>query len=83
MATVVNRSQPGGAAARLLLSKAGLLLSESHSLSYAMVMALASTPREAFSCKEIDALCQVAYELHDKLGAALAFFPDKASSLDS
>jgi hypothetical protein len=40
-----------------------------------LVMALASTPREALSRKEIDALCQVAYELQKKLTEVLEFFP--------
>ena len=50
-------------AIRRLLSKAGPLVSESQALSYALVMALASTPAEALTSKEIDALRQVAYEL--------------------
>ena len=61
-------------AIRQLLSKAGPLVSESHALSYALVMALASTPAEALTSKEIDALCQVAYELQEKLTEALQFF---------
>jgi hypothetical protein len=34
---------------------------KAHALTYALVMALSSTPRE-----EIDALCQVTYELLNK-----------------
>ena len=44
-------------------------------------MALASTPREEFSREEIDALCQLAYELQSKLSKAFELFyrPDKVS----
>ncbi len=59
------------AARRLLLSQAVPLVGESQALSYALVMALASTPREEFSREEIDALCQVGYELLNKLAKAL------------
>ena len=58
----------------LLLSQAVPLVGESHALSYALVMALASTPHEEFSREEIDALCQVAYELLNKLTKALELF---------
>ena len=61
-------------AARSLLSQAVPLVGESHALSYALIMALASTPHEAFSREEIDALCQVAYELLNKLTKALELF---------
>jgi hypothetical protein len=60
-------------AIRRLLSQAGPLVRESHALSYALVMALASTPGEALTRREIDALCQVAYELQEKLTEALQF----------
>ena len=43
------------------------LVSEAHALCYALVMALSSTPREDLTGAEIDALCQVAYELLNKL----------------
>ena len=49
-------------------------MGESYALSCALVMALAATPRERFSHKEIDALCQVAYELQEKLTKALEMF---------
>jgi hypothetical protein len=55
---------------------------ESHALSYALVMALASTPRERFSQKEIDALCQVAYELQEKLTKALEIFREMEKVTD-
>jgi hypothetical protein len=63
-------------AARSLLSQAVPLVGESHALSYALVMALASTSHEEFSREEIDALCQVAYELLNKLTRALELFRD-------
>jgi hypothetical protein len=59
---------------RRLLSQAVPLVGESHALGYALVMALASTPHEEFSREEIDALCQVAYELLNKLNRALELF---------
>jgi hypothetical protein len=67
------------AARRLLLSQAVPLVGESCALSYALVMALTSTPREEFSREEIDALCQVAYELLNKLTKALELFHEKVS----
>ena len=50
-----------------LLSQATTLLDESHALSYALVMMLANTPRQKLSSEEIDALCQLAYELLNKI----------------
>ena len=44
-------------------------MGEPHALSYALVMALASTPHERFSRKEVDALYEEAYEV------ALGMFP--------
>src|SRR6266487_5048108 len=49
------------------LSQATTLLDESRALSYAVVMALAQTPREELSRDDIDGLCQLAYELLNKL----------------
>jgi hypothetical protein len=54
-------------AAHGLLSQTALLLDESRALSYVVVMALAQTPREELSREEIDGLCQLAYELQNKL----------------
>jgi hypothetical protein len=62
-----NRSQEEVNAAHGLLSQATLLLDESRALSYALVMALAHTPRAELSREEIDGLCQLAYELVNKL----------------
>lgn len=47
------------------------LIDEAHALCYALVMALASTSREDLAREEIDALCQVAYELLNKLRKAV------------
>jgi hypothetical protein len=70
-------------ATRRLLSQAVPLVGESHALSYALIMALASTPREEFSRAEIDALCEVAYELQNKLAQALEFFHEMEKISDS
>jgi hypothetical protein len=53
--------------AHTLLSEATLLFDEAHALTYALVMALAHTPRNEFSQQEIDGLCQLAYELLSKV----------------
>jgi hypothetical protein len=65
-----TQSKRGVEAARTLLSEATLLFDESHALSYAVVMALAQTPRNKLSRQEIDGLCQLAYELLNKLNRA-------------
>jgi len=80
VANMTRRSHEEIEAARLL-SQAVALVEESRALGYALTMALASTPREEFSREEIDALCQLAYELLNKLTKALEFFReiDKAS----
>jgi hypothetical protein len=75
-ATMTKHRPKGAGAARRLLSQAISLVGESHALSYALVMALASTPRERFSDKDINALCQVAYELQEKLTTALELFQE-------
>jgi hypothetical protein len=67
-------------AIRRLLANAASLVGELHALRYALVMALASTPNEALSRKEIDVLCQVAYELHKKLTEAGRLFQDLEKS---
>jgi hypothetical protein len=63
-------------AARRVISKVVDTVAESQALSYALVMVLASTPREALSSDEIDALCQVAYELQQRLAAAVELFEE-------
>ena len=79
---MTKRRHKGGGSAHGLLSRAIALVRESHALSYALVMALASTPRERFSHKEIDALCQVAYELQEKLTKALETFQEMENVTD-
>jgi hypothetical protein len=79
---MTKRRHKGAGSARGLLSQAIALVGESHALSYALVMALASTPRERFSHKEIDALCQVAYELQEKLTKALETFREMENVTD-
>jgi len=68
-------------AAHSLLSQATLLLDESRALSYALVMALAHTPREELSREEIDALCQLAYELQNKLTTTQEVFQEAQQKL--
>jgi hypothetical protein len=79
---MTKRRHKGAGSARGLLSQAIALVGESHALSYALVMALASTPRERFSHKEIDALCQVAYELQEKLTKALEMLQEMEKVTD-
>jgi hypothetical protein len=73
---MTKRRHKGAESARGLLSQAIPLVGESHTLSYALVIALASTSHEEFSREEIDALCQVAYELQKKLTKALEMFQE-------
>jgi hypothetical protein len=54
-----------------VLARARPLIGEAHALCYALVMALSSTSREEFTREEIDALCQLAYELLNKLSQAV------------
>ena len=88
---MTKRRHKGAGSARGLLSQAIAFVGESHALSgriaraatsYALVMALASTPRERFSHMEIDALCQVAYELQEKLTKALEMFQEMEKVTD-
>ena len=67
--------------AHSLLSQAATLLDESRALSYALVMALARTPREELSREEIDALCQLAYELQNKLTKTQEIFQEAQQKL--
>jgi hypothetical protein len=64
-----------------LLSQAATLLDESRALSYAVVMALAQTPREELSGEEIDGLCQLAYELLNKLTKTQEVFQEARQKL--
>jgi hypothetical protein len=63
------------------VSQAALLLDEARALSYALVMALAQTPREELSREEIDALCQLAYELQNKLTKTQEVFQEAQQKL--
>jgi hypothetical protein len=58
-------------AASRVLSRIVDSVGESEALSYALLLVLASTPREALSREEIDALCQVAYALQERLAEAV------------
>jgi hypothetical protein len=81
-ATMSKRRHKGAGSAHGLLSRAIPLVGESHALSYALVMALAATSHEEFSRKEIDALCQVAYEVLNKLTKALETFQEMEKVTD-
>lgn len=61
-------------AKRRLLAQAVALVDEARALSYALNRVLASTPREELSRDDIDALCQLSYELLNKLTQALELF---------
>jgi hypothetical protein len=53
--------------AHSLLCQATVLLDKSRALDYVLVMALAYTTHEDLSHEEVDGLCQLAYELLNKL----------------
>ena len=74
-------SRPDDNAAHSLLSQAALLLDESRALSYAVAMALARTPRAELSREEIDGLCQLAYELLNKLTKTHEVFQEAQQKL--
>ena len=59
---------------RRLLAQAVTIVDEARALSYALNRVLASTPREELSHDDIDALCQLTYELLNKLTHALELF---------
>jgi hypothetical protein len=50
-----------------LLCQTAFLIDESRALSCALAMVLAHTPRQELSSEEIDALCQLAYELLNRI----------------
>jgi hypothetical protein len=76
-----NNAHSQDNAAHSLLSQAATLLDESRALSYAVVMALAQTPREELSREEIDALCQLSYELQNKLTKTQEVFQEARQKL--
>ena len=67
--------------AHSLISQATTLLDESRALSYAVVMVLAQTPREELSRDDIDGLCQLAYELLNKLTKTQEVFQEARQKL--
>jgi hypothetical protein len=69
-------------ASRRVLAQACPLIGEAHALCYALVIALASTPREEFTRDEIDALCQLSHELLNKLSNALGCFAELGENPD-
>jgi hypothetical protein len=73
---MTGRSHAAAEATRRLLAQAVPLVDEARALSYALIRVLASTPREELSREDIDALCQLAYELLNKLTQALEFFQE-------
>jgi len=77
----IAHSQREVEAAHTLLSEASLVFDESRALTYALVMALAHTPRKEFSQQEIDGLCQLAYELLNKLTKADGIFREARQKL--
>ena len=67
--------------AHSLLSQATTLLDESRALSYALVMLLARAPRQELSRDDIDGLCQLAYELLNKLTKTQEVFQEARQKL--
>ena len=64
-----------------LLSQTATLLDESRAFSYALTMMLARTPRQNLSEEEIDGLCQLAYELLNKLTKTNEVFQETQQKL--
>jgi hypothetical protein len=56
---------------------------EAHALSYALARVLASSPRDELSREDLDGLCELAYELLNKLTKVQEFFQaiDKSSDI--
>jgi Rad3-related DNA helicase len=71
---MTGRNHEGAEPTRRLLAQAVALVDEAHALSYALIRVLASSPREELSREDIDALCQLAYELLNKLAQAQELF---------
>jgi hypothetical protein len=67
--------------AHSLLSQATTLLDESRALSHALVMLLARAPRQELSRDDIDGLCQLAYELLNKLTKTQEVFQEARQKL--
>jgi hypothetical protein len=71
---MTGRNHEEAEARRRLLAQAVALVDEARALSYALNRVLASTPREELSRDDIDALCQLTYELLNKLTQAIELF---------
>ena len=71
---MTGRNHEGAEPTGPLLAQAVALVDEAHALSYALIRVLASSPREELSRDDIDALCQLAYELLNKLAQAQELF---------
>jgi hypothetical protein len=71
---MTGRNHEEAEAKRRLLAQAVSLVDEARALTYALNRVLASTPREELSRDDIDALCQLTYELLNKLTQALELF---------
>jgi len=71
---MTGRNHEGTEPTRPLFAQAVALVDEAHALSYALIRVLASSPREELSREDIDALCQLAYELLNKLTQAQELF---------
>jgi hypothetical protein len=80
---MTGRNHGGAESTRRLLAQAVAQVDEAHAMSYALVRVLASSPREELSREDLDALCQLAYELLNKLTKAQEFFQaiDKSSEI--
>jgi hypothetical protein len=68
-------------AAHSLLSQTASLLDESRALSYALAMVLAHTPRQELSSEEIDGLCQLSYELLNRITKTHEIFQETRHQL--
>ena len=71
---MTGRSHAAAETTRRLLAQAVPLVDEARALSYALVRVIASSPREELSGEDIDALCQLGYELLNKLTRAQELF---------
>jgi hypothetical protein len=79
----MTRENHEGAEPTRRLFAAVALVDEARALSYALVRVLASSPHNELSREDVDALCQLAYELLNKLTKAQEFFQaiDKSSDI--
>jgi hypothetical protein len=80
---MTGRNHEGAEPTRRLLAQAVALVDEAHALSYALIRVLASTPRAELSREDIDALCQLAYELLNKLTQAQELFQEMDKGSDT